>query len=202
VPNDVGPASSVIPDCLLAEGVRVLKVFNDKSLFMRFQDRWYELTQGQCIPEVLGRAWSERLWSVYGGILEAGKPEQLHALSQKIWCNTLKPVQFDRSTCLTDYIELTSGENLRWPVLGILACIIGTAARTLISSDPIFAPAGGSINAKKLAVRMWEAAEDCIVFCKEFEIIDDLFVFMLCETNSLTGSLRGEASKTCVYVGL
>lgn len=193
--------SSVVSHDLIVKGAEVLSVFSDKELFNRFHSRLYKVSMGLCIPEIIGKGWGQRLYTTYGSILTAGKTEQLQALSESVWCNTLKPVKFDGSTNLSAWLDLTSGKNLRWPVLGILACLVGIASRTLISSDPIFASCDGTfISSKRLAVRMWEVAEACIVFCRDFEIVDDLFVFLLCESDAITGSIRGETSKNVIAI--
>lgn len=182
---------------LIVKGAEILKVFGDKKLFDRFHNRLYEVCSGSRIPESICKGWGERLYRTYTGILTSGKPEQLHALSERVWCNTLKPVKFDGSTNLRTWLDLTSGSNLRWPVLGIFACLVGLTARMVISSDPIFAcPDCTVINSRRLAVRMWEVAEACVGFCRDFEIVDDLFVLLLAESDAITGSIRGETSKT------
>lgn len=197
VSNDVRLVSSNVCSELVTKGVEVLRIFCNKALINRFHDRLYELDLGLLIPESIGKGWRDCLWSTYGTVLTAGKADQLHPLSESIWCNTLKPVKIDGTTSLREWVDLTSGPNLRWPVLGILACLVGIASRTLISSDPIFVSTNGTmINSKRLAVCMWEAAEACIAFCRDYEIIDDLFVMLLSLSYPFTTSIRGDTSKS------
>lgn len=176
--------------------MEVLNIFKEKALLERFHDRLYELSPDLCITEAIGKGWRDRIWSTFGDILTAGTTEQVNALSERIWSNTLKPVQFNSRTTLIQWLDLTSGPNLRWPVVGILLCLVGIASRTLIRTDPIFGSNGCKlINSKQLATRMWKAAEVCVSFCREFEVVDDLFVLLLIQSDAFTSRLRGESSK-------
>jgi hypothetical protein len=195
--NQLEYVSSKVCSEYIDQGIEVLRIFRNRSLIDAFHDRLDDLNLCLCIPRVLGRGWRERLWSTFGSVLAASKTAELHALSEHIWSNTLRPLKVDGSTNLRTWLESTSGPNLRWPILGILACIVGIGSLTLIRSDPIFMSADGTtINPRRLAICMWEAAETCIKFCREYEVIDDLFVLLLCESDAFTGSIRGEISRS------
>jgi hypothetical protein len=137
--------------------------------------------------------WLNRLWQIHGDVLREQKPDKVHRLSELIWRNTQSPLVFDGSISPSQWMDLGTGQNARWEVVGTIAAIVGMSANSLEASDHLFKE--HKVSRAKLAKQMSEIAEVCLSFCRECEALDDMFIWLLMENYSLTAALKGEGSK-------
>jgi hypothetical protein len=184
-----------IPNDKIARGCQVLALLKDRFLINRFIDRWFELTGGcgVIVIQPIMKGWVETMWRDHGAVLKEQNPEKIRNLCERIWQNTQAPLIFDGTTSAKQWIGLGTGHNLRWEVPGLICAIVGLSARTLMDSDSLFRE--HSTSRAALTKRMSEAANTCISFCRECEAVDDMFIWLLLETEPLTSAIKGEGSK-------
>jgi hypothetical protein len=138
------------------------------------------------------KGWLETMWKDYGSVLAEQNPEKIRRLSEHIWSNTQTRLLFDGTTSPQQWIALGTGHNLRWEIPGLIGCLVGLTAQSLMGSDTLFKE--HSTSRASLTKKMSEAAESCISFCRECDTLDDMFIWLLIENHPLTSSIRGEGS--------
>ncbi|KAH7141179.1 hypothetical protein B0J13DRAFT_676183 [Dactylonectria estremocensis] len=105
-------------------------------------------------------------------------------------CKTLAFLE-DRS--LADlFIEICTGENPRWQVIGLLAVVAGLCAACLSPSDVLFV--NNKVVVSDFVNEMVEISRACIAICRTCNAMNDLFVWLLHEHTRL---VRAEHTKIC-----
>ena len=51
------------------------------------------------------------------------------------------------------------------------------------------------LDRKHFALTAWDASETCLAFCNEFDILNDLYIWMLYENTVLSSSLHAKGSE-------
>lgn len=199
----IGPANSEsilnlitdVSQTYMQRGADVLFLLKDMPLFNRFIERWFSLSRGIVVIEPMVKQWAGSLWSTHHKVLEAQKPERLLELSESVWQNTLKPLKFNGKTIPREFVAMFTGEHLRWEVVGIIFSVVGMLAMTLLDGDPIFCTHDDEpLDRKHFALEAWNASETCLAFCNEFDILNDLYIWMLYENTVLSSSLHTKGS--------
>lgn len=181
----------VVTSARITQGCKVLSFFENRHVVTRFMDKWHGSYEGfdNMVITSISKEWLEQLWLFHADTLTSGDPAKIRKLSERIWRNTLVPLEFDGQTSIVDYARLGSGLNLRWEVLGLIACCIGLAVIEAPMSDAIFTTIG--VSRSCVIGKMQEIAEKCLVFCRYCEVLDDMFIWLLIEYSSLIYALKG-----------
>lgn len=181
----------VVTSTRITQGCKVLSFFKNRNIVTRFINRWHEGCQGSDTLYIgpITKEWIRQLWLFHGDALSSENPVKIRKLSERIWRNTLAPLEFDGETSAVEYARLGSGLNLRWEVLGAIATCIGFAVIEAPLSDPIFLEIG--VSRACVLAKMQEIAEKCLVFCRYCEVLDDMFIWLLLEYSSLIYALKG-----------
>ena len=115
------------------------------------------------------------------------------------WRNTQSPLAYNGNTSPKQWILLSTGANIRWDVIGLIACYVAGAATT-------------GDNAKKLLEEyhttreavmssMGDIAATCLTFCRECEILDDTFLWLVAEYYTLISFAKGDVNSTVYRAG-
>ncbi|KAI0139610.1 hypothetical protein F4776DRAFT_654102 [Hypoxylon sp. NC0597] len=177
----------------IAQGCKVLSFLRDNSMLIRLVSRWYEICEDEgciCIEPIM-KEWLWGLWPHHGDVLRDQNPEKIRRLCELIWRNTQAPVSFNENTTVTQWARSSTGPNLRWEVVGLIAAIAGQCANTP-------EPSNRYSKTHKFAHpsfprQMLEISEACLSFCRECEVLGDMFVWLLMENYCLTGKIKGES---------
>lgn len=175
----------------IIQGCKVLSFFKHRSMINKFVTYWYEVcggTQGVVIEFVM-KEWLEKLWLHHGDVLMAQNPDKIRRLSETIWRNTLTPLVFSGQTTAVEWTNLATGPGLRWETLGLIAVIIGLCAIETPPSNQLFTE--NKVTRSCVLRTMKEITEDCLVFCRHCEVLDDMFIWLLLEDSSFVVAVRG-----------
>lgn len=183
----------------VSRGVAVLGFLRDRELVERFVWKWYEVNEGTggMTLEYLMREWLAQLWAAHGDVLSAQDPAGLRRLSALLWRNSRSPLAVDSDTTGTQFARLGSGENLRWEVVGCIAATMGLAASCLPTTDEFLARRqgeggdGARTTRQEICREKYAIAEACLAFCRECEIVDDMFTWLLMDATGLLQSFMG-----------
>jgi hypothetical protein len=98
-----------------------------------YVEKWFSFARGAIIIEPMMKIWTTGIWSTWRKVLEGQKPEDLRKMSEKVWSNTLKPLSslLNRHTSPREFCTATTGEGLRWEVVGLLLDTVGIMAMNL-----------------------------------------------------------------------
>lgn len=178
----------------IERGVQVLSFLKQRHMINRFIARWYELSEGTgvIIIETIMKNWSLGLWLRWGNVLAEQDPAKLRRLSGLLFRNTQTPLQYDGTISPKNWINLGTGQNIRWEVIGCIAAMVGLCMRTLDPSDIIFKEY--KVNRTKISLHMMDVADECVAFCRECETLDDMFLWLLMEKYPLTSTIKGQGS--------
>lgn len=165
-----------------------------KSTLNRLVARAFDVARGfsNIVPEPIIKHWLLKLWPHHGDTLEHQEPERIYRLSEQIWRNTCSPITFDGNTVAMEWANLGTGPNIRWEVIGLIAAVAGICALSLRHSDSLLVETG--ITGVDFARRMRSVAETCLSFSRSCEAINDMFLWLVCETGYLIVALEGEDS--------
>jgi hypothetical protein len=96
-------------------------------VFEMYIERWFTISKGMLIIEPMMEIWTNGLWRVWRGVLESQTADGLRQMSQRVWQNTMKPLSrlLNRHTAPREFLARTTGEDLRWEVVGIILSIVG-----------------------------------------------------------------------------
>lgn len=173
------------------KGAEMLLLLKDMPLFDRFIDRWFSLSRGIVVIEPMVKQWAASLWACHHKVLQSQRPDSMIKLSEVIWLNTLNPLKFNGKTTPREFVAIGTGENLRWEVVGIIFSVVGMLAMTLLDGDSIFLSHDDEpLDRKQFALNVWNASEICLKFCSDFDVLNDLFHWLLYENTVLTSSLQ------------
>ncbi|OTA53083.1 hypothetical protein K449DRAFT_224302 [Hypoxylon sp. EC38] len=178
----------------ITQGCKVLSFLRDNSMLIRLVSRWYEICEDEgciCIEPIM-KEWLWGLWPHHGDVLRDQNPEKIRRLCELIWRNTQAPISFNENTTVTQWARSSTGPNLRWEVVGLIAAIAGQCATTP-------EPSNRHSKTHKFAHpsfprQMLEVSEACLSFCRECEALGDMFAWLLMENCCLTGKIKGETT--------
>ena len=186
---------AISPDRIL-RGCEALAFLKDKFMVNSFIGRWYEICDGAggCCIEPIMKEWLMKLWQTYGNILSEQQPDKLRKLSESIWRNSQTSLKFDGDTTALEWARLATGHNLRWVVVGLIASTIGLLATTLDASDERLK--SHKITRQALVKKMANIVESCLGFCRENDVIDDMYIWLLLEYSGLLQAIKGDIHYT------
>lgn len=102
-----------------------------------------------------------------------------------LWCDTRIQIEINGVTTGRDWARRTTGQYLRWEVLGLWFSAIGIVSGSLSNRDAIFVSHQASIKDRPSLVRtMLDLVDRCIDFCKVCMCHNELFA---CSLVSLDG---------------
>lgn len=170
----------------------MLAFFRRKSVIHRFIARWYEVCEGTqgIVIEAVMKEWLGKVWLDHGDTLTSQEPAKIRKLSELIWRNTLTPLVFNGKTTALEWARLATGPGLRWETLGLIAVNIGLCAIETSESDQLFVE--GEVTRLCLINLMKQVSEDCLAFCRYCEVLDDQFIWLLCEDSALVAAVKGD----------
>jgi hypothetical protein len=180
----------------ITQGCQALSFLQNRQMVNSFISHWFEVGEGIGVIaiEPMVKGWLRKLWLCHGDVLEEQDPEKIFQLSKLLWRNTQTPIKVDGKTTASEWIDLATGPNLRWGVIGIIAAIVGNCAIYMDASHPIFKEHHNS--RKTLCTQLNAISRCCLSFCRESDALDDIFVHLLIEDMCLTSALKGESSHT------
>ncbi|KAI1407346.1 hypothetical protein F5Y13DRAFT_206383 [Hypoxylon sp. FL1857] len=178
----------------ITQGCKVLSFLRDNSMLIRLVSRWYEICEDEgciCIEPIM-KEWLWGLWPHHGDVLRDQNPEKIRRLCELVWRNTQTPVSFDANTTAAQWARSSTGPNLRWEVVGLIAAIAGQCASTP-------EPSNRYSRTHKFAHpsfprQMLEISEACLSYCRECETLGDMFAWLLMENYCLAAKIKGETS--------
>jgi hypothetical protein len=126
-------STSKVTQVQIDRGATVLSLLKDLPLYQKYIDKWFSFTRGIVIIEPMVKIWTAGIWSGWHKVLEAQKTGGLRQMSQKIWENTLiAPCDLlRRHTPPREFCAKTTGDNLRWEVVGIIMTLVAMFAKSL-----------------------------------------------------------------------
>lgn len=183
----------------IQRGADVLALFQDMSRFRRFTQRWFDLSESSIVLQPVFRIWQEEMWNVHKDVLTEAKPDELYALSEMVWRNTRRPVSFNGQMTFKDWATSSTGNNLRWEVIGMILACVGLVAGNLSDWDSIFDDIRDDIvDRVTFSERMRNASELVLCFCYECETLNDLYICFIYEGLCLIELLKGDSRKFCL----
>lgn len=181
-PNSEEASTSKVTQAQIDRGATVLGLLKDLPLFQKYIEKWFSFTRGIIIIEPMMKIWTSGAWSSWHKTLEAQKTGGLRNMSQKIWENTLiAPCDLlHRHTSPRDFFAKTTGDNLRWEVVGIIMTVVALFATSLQDGDPIFCSHDDPpVDREALALKCFNASEFCLGFCTDHDLMNDIFLWFL-----------------------
>jgi hypothetical protein len=126
-------STSKVTQAQIDRGATVLSLLKDLPLYQKYIDKWFSFTRGIVIIEPMMKIWMAGIWSCWNKVLEAQKMKGLRHMSEKIWENTLiAPCDLlRRHTPPREFCAKTTGDNLRWEVVGIIVTLVALFAKSL-----------------------------------------------------------------------
>lgn len=178
----------------ITQGCKVLSFFKNRSIITRFTSRWYDFCDSGELLAInpVMKEWLRQLWLFHAETLSSQDPTKIRKLSERIWRNTLTPLDVDGNTTPREWIRLGTGLNLRWEVLGLVAVCIGNAMLEAPPTDPIFAE--NMVSRTCLLAKVKEISEECLIFCRYCEVLDDMFIWLVLDHSGLIVVLQGTRS--------
>ena len=181
--NVLDPAiyTSPVPEDLVRKGADVLFHLRDLEMLDTLLQRWLRLGDGYLIFEPIYRIWMRGIVEQLGPILrQASCSNDLRNMSVIIWRNNRIPIEINGATTACDWAQRTTGQYLRWEVLGLLFSAIGIVSGSLSNRDAIFVSHQSVVKDRSFRVRtMLDLVDHCIDFCKVCMNHNDLFECLL-----------------------
>lgn len=176
----------------IVQGCKVLSFFKHRSMINKFVAYWYEVCGGSqmLVIEFIMKEWLQKLWLHHGDVLVGQNPDKIRRLSETIWRNTLTPLVFNGQTTILEWTRLATGPNLRWETIGLIAVIVGFCAIQTPPSDQLFTE--NKVTRSCLQRTMKDMTEDCLVFCRHCEVLDDMFIWLLLEDSTFVSAVKGD----------
>ncbi|KAJ4422207.1 hypothetical protein N0V82_003177 [Gnomoniopsis sp. IMI 355080] len=195
-PADLGAMDQqqdiTITNSRITEGCQILAFFANQSLITRFMSKYHEACNedsGILLASIL-RVWLQQIYFCHSDTLTTQEPVKIRKLSERIWRNTLTPLEFDRNTSAVEWAKLSSGVSLRWEVLGLIALSIGMVVMETPTSDQVYTE--NKVSRSCVLGRMQEISEKCLVFCRYCEVLEDSFIWLLLEYSTLIQAIKGD----------
>ncbi|KAF1994633.1 hypothetical protein P154DRAFT_367137 [Amniculicola lignicola CBS 123094] len=197
LPNNPTVPTSSISQSHIERGATVLLFLKNLPLYGKYIDKWFTFTHGMVIVEPMCKIWTAGIWSVWHKTLQSTRASDLRFMSEKVWSNTTKPLSqlLNRHTTPTEFSASVTGENLRWEIVGIVMTLVCLVSQTLHDGDAIFCPPNEPpLDRRALATETANAAEACVKMCTDFDIMNDLFLWLLYEFTVAFNSMRTKGS--------
>ncbi|KAK8066564.1 hypothetical protein PG997_013311 [Apiospora hydei] len=167
----------------MTKGCEVLAFLRNDSMVNQFINCFYGNWEGDvafCVQPIM-KMWLMELWRFHGGVLKSQNPDKIRQLCELIW------------------MQLSTGVNLRWDVIGLIACYVATAAAAGDTSKKLLEEYQTTREA--VMCSMLDIAATCLTFCRECEILDDTFLWLTAEYYALIGFVKGEVSSAVYRAG-
>jgi hypothetical protein len=179
----------------IQRGVEVLRLLKYTPHYIRFIYRLFENGPGILLLPPMTETWAKGIWTAFGPALESQDPEKMKSLSALIWKNSASSLVFDGNTTPTEWINLSTGNNLRWEVVGIILGLAKLCFGTLRDFDPIFSSIEESgIEQTELGHLLVKSVESCVEFCRALNNPTDLLLWLWFESNVVMYTTVGEGS--------
>lgn len=182
----------IITNSRITQGCSILAFFANRTMITRFMSIYHEACNGDegiVLASTL-RIWLEQIYTCHSDTLTTQDPVNIRKLSEQIWRNTLKPLEFGGTTSAVEWAKLGSGVSLRWEVLGLIALCIALVVLERPTSDQLYAE--NNVSRSCVLGRMQEIAEKCLVFCRYCEVLEDPFIWLLLEYSVLIQATKGD----------
>jgi hypothetical protein len=166
---------------LVRKGANVLFHLRDLEMLNSLLQKWLSLGDGYVIFGPIYRIWMRDISEYLGPVLgQVTSPDELLNMSLMLWQNTRMPVESNGETTAREWARRTSGQYLRWEVVGLLFSAIGIVSGSLSNRDTIFVSYQGSVKDRPTLVRMMlDLVGHCIDFCKASTNHNDLYACLL-----------------------
>jgi hypothetical protein len=179
--SDSAISTAPVPDDLVRKGANVLFHLRHLEILNGLLQKWLSLGDGYVVFGPIYRIWMRDISEYLGPVLgQVTSPDDLLNVSLMLWQNTRKPIESNGETTAREWARRTSGECLRWEVVGLLFSAIGIVSGSLSNRDTIFVSYQGSVKDRPTLVRtMLDLVGRCIDFCKVSMNHNDLYACLL-----------------------
>lgn len=116
--------------------------------------------------------------------------------SERIWSNSLVPIELDETCTLNGFVDHISGPNLRWETVGIYLTAVGLAVEALEYTEISNSTRDSFQTRRSLASAMLEASDLCVAMCEKAGQLTDLEAWLYWENFHLCSLTDGDASKS------
>jgi hypothetical protein len=190
-----------ISDDKIARGCQILSFLQNKPMIDRGIDLFFETLEAAhtICGDFITRNWLSQLWLVHGDTLSSQNPEKIRQLCEQLCRNTATPLAFDGTTTASEWVYSATGIHIRWATLAMIANYVATYIIVSKPSDPFFDEF--NVERSSLLAQMAGAADECLSFCREFDALDDVFLWALLESYSVTASTKGESGYATYRIG-
>ncbi|ETS79718.1 hypothetical protein PFICI_09571 [Pestalotiopsis fici W106-1] len=175
----------------VTQGCRLLTLLSNRWVVNDFIDKWFEVCEGADDISIVGivKGWLRKLWLCHGDVLESQDTDSMYRLSELLWRNTQAPLVFNGTTTAPEWIDLSTGPNIRWEVIGIIAAIVGICARYCEASHAIFQK--HNVDRLILAKQATHVSNTCVTFTQKCAAVNDLLPWLLVEDHICSALVRG-----------
>ncbi|PGH14178.1 hypothetical protein AJ80_06047 [Polytolypa hystricis UAMH7299] len=174
---------------------RLSQLISGIKLFEELINGFYEQGQLRAIPGPLVLI-PLRLARTYLASLGRLSKLEREELCGKITKNMTVPLQPPSNITFENFCSLYTGENLRWEFIGVIFALAGVAALwpEARCHSPLRLDDGNELHLETFAAEMAAASEDCMTMCKQYEVINDLMVWLCYAHWVLSSDVLGETS--------
>jgi hypothetical protein len=118
--------------------------------------------------------------------------------SAHIFENSFRPLTLEKECTVDQFVDMITGQNLRWEVVGMFYTAVGLAAMTvddchLVSQGS--AERYGIDTRRRLGRKMLEASDTCKALCERAGQLTDPESWLYCENAHLSTLVEGDASE-------
>jgi len=151
----------------------------DRYIVNDFIDRWFNGCDGADDISIEGvlKAWLRGLWLCHGETLERQDPDQLYRLSELLWTNTKKPLQYNGNTTILEWANRATGPNIRWEIIGIIAATMGICVKYVDPTIELFKI--HKVEASTFAKQLCKVSNACLRYAQKCGSLEDLYVWLL-----------------------
>jgi hypothetical protein len=181
------------------KGAEMLASLKDFPLFESLIEKWQDDVDGSTVfcPWIMACVASVRV-ELYDQLIQHPTEHQasvLFGLSNKLFCNSLKPLKVDGTCTLDQYTVSFNGLNVRWDTVGMFFTAVGLATMKKAPQriEQLLARAG-DMELEVLARRMIDLGQSCLTFCEEAGHLNDVEIWVSYELALLTSVIEGDAS--------
>ncbi|KAK7963667.1 hypothetical protein PG988_010641 [Apiospora saccharicola] len=185
----------------ITKGCEVLAFLKNSSMVNQFVNCFYGTWEGDvafCIEPIM-KMWLMDLGRFHETVLKNQNPDKIRQLCELIWHNTQSPLVYNGKTSPKEWMALSTGANLRWDVIGLIACYVAGAAAAGDRSKRLLEEYKTTREA--VMSSMVEIAATCLTFCRECEILDDTFLWLTGEYYGLISFVKGDVSSAVYRAG-
>ncbi|KAK8855402.1 hypothetical protein PGQ11_011314 [Apiospora arundinis] len=186
----------------ITKGCEVLAFLKNDSMINQFINCFYAAWEGDgafCIEPIM-KMWLMELWRFHGDVLKSQNRDKIRQLCELIWRNTQSPLVYNGKTSPKQWISLFTGVNIRWDVIGLIACYVASAAVTTGDNSKRLLEEYHTTREAVMS-SMCDIAATCLTFCRECEILDDTFLWFEAEYYGLISFAKGDVNTTVYRAG-